>query len=166
MTRNIAQWFQFKIIGSFQDALSRQISEAVRVGMRCGGVLNSQSEYSRCKLPRLTIDRDTWNSQKQAKSSIESGAEKKMEKLSKELEENFARPATRAFLKNGKRRKNKSGGNKRKRLRLDPVVGWGEGEICKEDLEIQDWLIIRDNTDKLKENEHQNSWKNNNNNIK
>ena len=59
--------FQFKIIGSFQDALSRQISEAVRIDMRGGGVLNSKSEYSRCKIPRLTIDRDTWNSQKHAK---------------------------------------------------------------------------------------------------
>ena len=31
--------FQFKIIGSFQDALSRKISEAVRIDMRGGGVM-------------------------------------------------------------------------------------------------------------------------------
>ena len=110
-------------------------------------MLNSKSEYSRCKLPRLTIYRDTWNSQKQAKSSIESGAEKEMEKLSRELEENLSKPETRAFLMDGKRRKKKSGGSKRKRLRLDPVVGWGEGEVGQEDQEIQDWLIRKDSTD-------------------
>ena len=48
-----------------------------------------------------------------------------MEKLSKEMEEKLARPETRAFLKDGKGRKGKAGGNKRKKLRLDPVVGWG-----------------------------------------
>ena len=96
--------FQFKIVGSYQDALSRQVSKAVRIDMRGGGVLNSKSEYSRCKLPLLTIDRDTRNSQKQAKSSIDTGAEKDLEKLSMKLEENLARPETRAFLKFGNRR--------------------------------------------------------------
>ena len=42
--------FHFKVIGSFQDALTRQVSEAVRIDLRGGGVLNSKSEYSRCKL--------------------------------------------------------------------------------------------------------------------
>ena len=40
--------FHFKVIGSFQDALTRQVSEAVRIDLRGGGVLNSKSEYSRC----------------------------------------------------------------------------------------------------------------------
>ena len=30
--------FQFKIIGSYQDALTRQVSEAVRINLRGGGV--------------------------------------------------------------------------------------------------------------------------------
>ena len=96
--------FHFKIIGSFQDALTRQVSEAVRIDLRGGGVLNSKSEYSRCKLPRLTIDRDTWNSQKQATSVIESGEDIALKKLTTELEENLARTETRAFLQDGKRK--------------------------------------------------------------
>ena len=44
--------FQFKIIKSFQDSLSRQVSESVRIDMR-NGVLNSKAVYSRNKLPRL-----------------------------------------------------------------------------------------------------------------
>jgi hypothetical protein len=47
--------FRFKIIGSFQDVLTRQVSEAVRIDLRGGGVLNSKSEYSRCKLLRHLI---------------------------------------------------------------------------------------------------------------
>ena len=77
-----------------------------------------------------------------------------MEKLSKELEENLSKPETRAFLMDGKRRKKKSGGSKKKRLRLDPVVGWGEGEVGQEEQEIQDWLIRKDITDSWKENKH------------
>ena len=41
-----------------------------------------------------------------------------MEKLSKEMEENLERLENRAFLKDGKRRKGKAGGNKRKKLRV------------------------------------------------
>ena len=54
----------------------------------------------------------------------------------------------------GKRRKKESGGSRKKRLRLDPVVGWGEGEVGQEDQEIQDWLIRKDSTDSWKENNH------------
>ena len=43
--------FKIKVIGSFRDALSRQLSEAVRIDLRGGGVLNSKTEYSRCRAP-------------------------------------------------------------------------------------------------------------------
>ena len=134
--------FHFKIIGSFQDALTRQVSEAVRIDLKGGGVLNSKSEYSRCKLPRLTIDRDTWNSQKQATSIIESVEDVALEKLTTELEDNLASTGTRAFLQDGKRKKQSAGGMKKrpKRLNLDPLIGWGEGVVGEEEKEIQDWL--------------------------
>ena len=92
-------------------------------------MLNSKSEYSRCKLPRLTIDRDTWNSQKQATSVIESGEDVALEKLTTELEEKLASKGTRAFLQDGKRKKQSAGDNKKKRpkrLKLDPLIGWGK----------------------------------------
>ena len=49
--------FKFSIVRSFQDCLSRQIAESVRIGLRVH-VLNSQAVYSRCRLPRLTVDRE------------------------------------------------------------------------------------------------------------
>ena len=52
--------FKLKVIGSFRDALTRQISESVRIDLRGGGALNSKNEYSRCRIPRLTIDMEGW----------------------------------------------------------------------------------------------------------
>ena len=51
--------FRFKIIKTFQDSLSRQVSESVRIDLR-KGVLNSKTVYSRNKLPRLEIAREEW----------------------------------------------------------------------------------------------------------
>ena len=48
--------FQFNIIRTFQSALTRQISEAVRIRRRGEGVLNSKGVYNRCALPRLVIE--------------------------------------------------------------------------------------------------------------
>ena len=56
--------FRFKIIQTFQDPLSRQLVEAVWIDLRGESVLNSRSEYSRCKEPRLTVDLDGWTNSK------------------------------------------------------------------------------------------------------
>ena len=52
--------FQMRVIGSSKTALSRQIKEAVRIRRRGGegSILNSKSEYSRCKIPRLIIEEE------------------------------------------------------------------------------------------------------------
>ena len=52
--------FRMKVISSFQDALTRQISESVRIDMRGEGIINSNTEYSRCRFPRLVIDNEEW----------------------------------------------------------------------------------------------------------
>ena len=56
--------FRFRLVRSFPDALTRQISEAVRIDLRGEGVLNSRAEFSRCRLPRLVIDQDGWRRSK------------------------------------------------------------------------------------------------------
>ena len=56
--------FKIKVVGSFSDSLTRQVAEAVRIDLRGGGVLNSKSEYSRCRIPRLVIDHDEWSKMK------------------------------------------------------------------------------------------------------
>jgi hypothetical protein len=54
----------------------------------------------------------------------------------------LASTGTRAFLQDGKRKKQSAGGMKKrpKRLKLDPLIGWGEGVVGEEEKEIQDWL--------------------------
>ena len=52
--------FRFQIVRLFRDCLSRQIAEAVRIEMREGAVLNSKAVFSRCKLPRLVVERLEW----------------------------------------------------------------------------------------------------------
>ena len=44
--------------------MTRQISESVRIDLRGGGVLDSKTEYSRCRLPRLTVDMEEWRVKK------------------------------------------------------------------------------------------------------
>ena len=48
--------FKFKIVRSFQDPLTRQLSEAVRIELRGEEILNSKAEYSRCRVSRLRVD--------------------------------------------------------------------------------------------------------------
>ena len=63
--------------------MSRQLSEAVWIDLRGENVLNSKSEYSRCKVPRLVINKDEW--------STNDGLKKKKDALvdSKKVEEDI-----------------------------------------------------------------------------
>ena len=70
--------FRVRLTRSFGDALTRQISESVRIDLRGENVLNSRTEYSRCRLPRL--DKEEWRTAKR----------KEKELLQKEDEENLA----------------------------------------------------------------------------
>ena len=56
--------FRIKVIGKYQDAMTRQIAEAVIIDLRGEYVLNSKSEYSRCRIPRLVIDQEEWRIKK------------------------------------------------------------------------------------------------------
>ena len=50
--------FMMRVVGYYKSALSRQIGEAVRIRRRGGAgmVLNSKSEFNRCRIPRLIIE--------------------------------------------------------------------------------------------------------------
>ena len=50
--------FSFKVVKSFQNALARQVSEAVRLRRRGDIVLNSKGVYNRCALPRLLVEQN------------------------------------------------------------------------------------------------------------
>ena len=51
--------FEFRVLATFHSALARQISEAVSIRRKGeGAVLNSKGVFNRCKLPRLTVEKD------------------------------------------------------------------------------------------------------------
>jgi hypothetical protein len=62
--------FKIRVVRTCQDALSRQVGESVRIDLRGGNVLNSRTEYSRCRLPRLTIDREEWKTAKEKEKKV------------------------------------------------------------------------------------------------
>ena len=62
--------FRFKIVASFSDPLTRQLAESVRIDRRGMEILNSRSEYSRCRVPRLQLDMEGWKTSKKTESAV------------------------------------------------------------------------------------------------
>ena len=52
--------FIMRMVGTYKTALGRQVGEAVRIRRRGGatGILNSKTEYSRCHIPRLQVEKE------------------------------------------------------------------------------------------------------------
>ena len=137
--------FDIKVVSSFQDALSRQLSEAVRIESRGGNVLNSKAEYSRSRIPRLRIDKEEWKDAKEQK--------KKAEKAEHDHNDDTAREVERSLLEGGtawdlskkggaNKRKNAPKERKSKRRKFDLLVGWGESDESLEDNpgSVEEWL--------------------------
>ena len=115
--------FRYKVIATFKDPMTRQLSEAVRIELRGSEVLNSKSEYSRCRVPRLRVDLEGWK-QNQSKESSNQGEANQNE----ETEINLQGEGT-----NKRKKDQEEGGNmpsttrRSKRRKLECLVGWGEG---------------------------------------
>ena len=110
--------FRYKLIQSFQDPMSRQLAEAVRIDLRGPNVLNSKTEYNRCKVPRVKVDFEEWKTSKEQERS----GQEENHHLEKELENSLQE----RDLKRKSEEKLKS---RPKRLRLEPLVGWGDNSI-------------------------------------
>ena len=87
--------FKFRIVGSYKDCLTRQVSEAVMIHYSKDILLNSKNEYNSNCLTRLTIDENKF--EKKTRERLEAIEEAK-EKEAWELFKNRKR-------KEGKRRK-------------------------------------------------------------
>ena len=148
--------FRFRVIRSFKDAMTRQISEAVRIELRGEGVLNSRSEYSRCRLPRLVIDHEGWKKSKQEeKKSLETGDGQEKEQKASPEEDRWEEWAynmledesdlERMRRKTGSReskRKAEDYNKPAKRKKMENLMDWGaEGSLEEEDNGIRKWLL-------------------------
>ena len=122
--------FKFRIVNTFQDPLTRQVAEAVRISLRGDGILNSKTEYSRCRIPRLTIDTEGWKKFKKEEQEQEKLLEIQLEQ---ERNENMLANEGRMdeYEKSSRRmegkRKNECGNVRTKRMKLEPLVDWGNG---------------------------------------
>ena len=68
--------FKFKMIASFSDPLTRQLSEAVRIEKRGEHIRNSKAEFNRCRVPRLQIDMEGWRAGKEREKKDKEEREK------------------------------------------------------------------------------------------
>ena len=137
--------FKFKLIQCFKDPLTRQLSEAVRIELRGSDILNSKSEYSRCRVPRLTVDMEGWKTKATAGKTTEifqkdgnlSEQEMIVELLRVEAEESLSDRIQ-------PKRQNEVGkdGRKAKRRKLDLLVDWGASrDDIEEDPDAKDVTV-------------------------
>ena len=138
--------FKFKVVASFQDALSRQVAESVRIDMRGGLVLNSKTEYSRCRLPRLTIDRSEWEERKLKERQEQELIMKESEVGDKASSDSLNGGAVwelgmRSVMEKRKQTTEETG--RRKRRKREILVCWG-GPLTAEEDGIKRWLIASD----------------------
>ena len=63
----VALWdflFQFQIIRTYRDCLSRQVSEALKIQNTGDEILNSKNEYASNCLARIVVDMDKYERKK------------------------------------------------------------------------------------------------------
>ena len=118
----------------------------MRINLRGDNVLNSKTEYSRCRLPRLTIDREEWKSAKEKETKrlketewveqhvVEDDWVTEEETNMSEWHKENERPKV-------KRRMDEEEQRVRKRRKLEPLVNWGSGGEGEDEERIRDWLL-------------------------
>ena len=144
--------FKIKVVGKFQDSFTRQVSEAVRIELRGEHILNSKSEFSRCKIPRLVIDQEEWRKYK--KKEVKE-LEPVIVQNVVEVDENGLETAEMldeekelGQLESKETKRKQKDGSKppAKRKRLENLIDWGEQDEVEENPErakIANWLVSR-----------------------
>ena len=115
--------FKYRLVRTFKDPMSRQLSEAVRIELRGEGILNSKAEFNRCKVPRLKIDLEGWKKEKLKESCNQLEDCHEMEAS---LEE-------KGDVKRKTREEEPKVQRRAKRIRMERLEGWGENEISTND---------------------------------
>ena len=147
----------------YRSALSRQVGEAVRIRRRggAGNILNSKTEYDRCKIPRLVVqEEDEEQLRKEEEQEIteinkeldreqnEWGSRKSDERSgeSKEIVRNFGGIQERS---NPKKREGAEAGNRRKKkLKYAPLgEEWGYTNMEEQQTQLPLELAPKSTTD-------------------
>ena len=122
--------FRLKIVSSFSDPLTRQLAEAVRIERRGADILNSKSEFSRCRIPRLRLDMEEWQkSKKKVSTTPEEASTVKEPTVGEEDDQTLMEDLDHLELEARRMEKKRKGDiqeKRPKRRKLDKLVGWGE----------------------------------------
>ena len=134
--------FCVRLVSSFGDALTRQISESVRIDLRGENVLNSRTEYSRCRIPRLTIDKEEWKKAKKKEIEVLDRDDEVHGDETEQGHQEAVAAGQEEVKRTQMKRKVSNETRASKRPRLETLVDWGEGEerVNLEMEGIQRWL--------------------------
>ena len=91
--------------------------------------MNSKSEFSRCRVPKLVINFEEWKTKEKSDNAKMTDSEKEAEKEDKELVEELEKVEDAIRRKEGKRKEQteKVCGRKAKRRKFEKLVNWGRG---------------------------------------
>ena len=72
--------FIMRTVSFFKTALARQVGEAVRIRRRggAGSILNSKSEFDRCRIPRLVVEQED---EEETKKKLEEELQSDMDRI-------------------------------------------------------------------------------------
>ena len=146
-----------QVIGRYRDALSRQVGEAVRIDLRGEDVLNSKAEFNRCRLPRLTINRDYWlfkndptpviANPKEGPDGVSGDFPEAGGTFDDELGDsalwnlgNRKKASKRKKVNEEAKTGSIQEGREKKRAKLERLENWGETEVETE-LDVRSWLL-------------------------
>ena len=158
--------FRFRMVKSFQDPLSRQVAESVRIDLRGENILNSKTVYSRNKLPRLVVQKEDWELRKELKEREDKETERKRKRETSRKEKGIGKePGTeiqeplmanedemnehsrqngikRTQEQTQERERNQPRPKRKKRKdRREEDVNWGQKDLIEEDGDrIREWL--------------------------
>ena len=159
--KGAAPKFYMRVVKNFKSALSRQISEAVRIRRRggAGSILNSKAEYDRCRIPRLIVEEQdldeirkeeeqeiSRNSEALEEQEIIWGSQRLLEREQEDREIRKTIPKIRGKSKIMKReqddKEQRTGSRKRARYSKEPE-NWGEQEtiVLEENLPAPNWEL-------------------------
>ena len=111
--------------------MTSQLAEAVRIDLRGEGILNSKSEYNRCRVPRLKVDLEGWKAE-----------QKSEENASHDEDVNYSRDreAENSLQERDVKRKTPDlpdpDTRRSKKRKLELLSNWGEASIHLEDDEM------------------------------
>ena len=122
------------MIKSFKDPLSRQLAEAVRIHLRGENILNAKTDYSRCRVPRLTVDLAGWNNSTREELALKMMGSSQLEHEEEELTKEAADSLEEREAK--RKREDPPAMRKSKKRKLEKLTGWGGNSIHQEDPSI------------------------------